>query len=344
MNIDQMDPGPAALRRATCRYEDADSRRSLGQLATAVPPFVLLCALMYLSLAISPWPTLVMAPLAAGFLVRIFVIQHDCGHGSFFQSRGANTLAGVLCSLFTLTPYLLWRRQHAGHHSHWNNLDRRLSGCDIYSGCLTVEEYRRLSPARRRIYRMIQHPLVAWGILPPFIFLVLYRLPFDAPAEWRRERRALHLTNLALLALYGGLGWGLGFGAMALVQGPVLVIAAMAGVWIFSVQHRFGRALWTRQDAWNPISAALEGSSYLKLPRILQWFSGNIGFHHVHHLNTHIPNYRLEACHDALPALQKVQIVTPCQGLRAWRAALWDEAAGRMVSFRSAPGWLPGPN
>lgn len=337
MTIDDLDPPLAAVRRATRPFEDVDTRRSLGQLILAVPPFLLVCALMYLCAAKSWLLSLALAPLAAGFLVRVFVIQHDCGHGSFFRSRRANTLTGVLCSLITLTPYLMWRRQHAGHHGNWNNLDRRLSGCDIYSGCLTIEEYRQLSPVRRRLHRVIQHPLVAWCVLPPLIFLLLYRFPFDTPAGWRRERRSLHLTNLALLAIYGGLGWAFGFGAVALVQGPPVVIGAMAGVWIFSVQHRFERALWAHQEAWNSVSAALEGSSYLKLPRILQWFSGNIGFHHVHHLNSHIPNYRLEACHNAIPALQRAHVVTLGLGLRAWRAALWDEARGEMV--RLPPLW-----
>ncbi|MBB6251111.1 fatty acid desaturase [Nitrospirillum iridis] len=329
----------ATLRQATRAYEGTSLWRSLGQLATSVPPFLALCALMYASLDRSYLLTLALAVPAAGFFVRVFIIQHDCGHGSFFRSRWANRVVGMLCSLITLTPYLMWRRQHAGHHSHWNNLDRRFSGSDIYSGCLTLAEFQRLSPLRRRVQRILQHPLVAWGVLPPLIFLVLYRLPFDTPPDWRRERRAVHLTNLALLLLYGGLGMALGFTAVALVQGPILVIAATAGVWLFSIQHRFEQALWARQGAWDPVSAALRGSSHLTLPRLLQWFTGNIGFHHVHHLNSRIPNYRLEACHDAIPALGTAHVLTPWQGLRAWRAALWDEAGGRMVPFpkRTAP-------
>ncbi|MDE1150306.1 MAG: fatty acid desaturase [Azospirillaceae bacterium] len=323
----------AALRRETRAYEEVDPRRSLWQLVTTIPPFLTLCVLMYLSVAVSPLLTLGLALPAAGFFVRIFIIQHDCGHGSFFRARWANTLVGVFCSLITLTPYLMWRRQHAGHHSHWNNLDRRFSGSDIYSGCLTVAEYRRLSPMRRRMQRVIQHPLVAWCLVPPLVFLLLYRLPFDTPADWLKERRALHLTNVALLAVYGGLGWLLGFATVALVQGPIIIVAGMVGVWLFSVQHRFEQALWARQETWHPVSAALEGSSHLKLPRVFQWFTGNIGFHHVHHLNPRIPNYRLEACHRAIPAFQRAHVITPRAGLRAWRAALWDEGTGHMVPF-----------
>lgn len=325
----------AALRRSMRSFEASDTWRSLRQLATAILPFLLLCGLMYASLSVSVLVTLALAIPAAGFLVRIFVLQHDCGHGSFFRSRRANAVTGTLCSLITWTPYLMWRRQHAGHHSHWNNLDRRLSGADIYSGCLTVDEFLCLSPMRRRLYRLVQHPLVAWCVLPPLVFLLLYRLPFDAPPTWRRERLAVYLTDLALLALYGGLGWSLGFGAMALVQVPVVVIASMAGCWLFSIQHRFERALWVRQEVWNPVSASIQGSSYLKLPRFFQWFTANIGFHHIHHLNPHIPNYRLEDCHKALPALQDIHVVTPARGWRAWRAALWDESRSRMVPFPS---------
>jgi len=326
-----------ALRRGTRVFEGAVLRRSLWQLANSFLPFLALSALMYWTLPISLLLTLALAVAAAGFAVRIFIIQHDCGHGSFFRSRAANHAVGALCSLVTLTPYLMWRRQHAGHHSHWNNLDRRLSGADIYSGCLTVAEYQRLSGIRRRFYRLLQHPVVSWGLLPPLIFLLLYRLPFDAPPSWRRERRAVHLTNLALLALVSALGLGLGFRAVLLVQGPIIIITAIAGVWLFSVQHRFEAALWARQPTWHPVSASLQGSSYLELPRLFQWLTGNIGFHHVHHLNPRIANYRLEACHRATPGLQTAYVMKPWHGWKAWRAALWDERTRRMVPFASRP-------
>jgi omega-6 fatty acid desaturase (delta-12 desaturase) len=325
-----------ALRRTTKAYEGAVPRRSLWQIANSILPFLAICALMYWSVARSYALTLSLALVAAGFYVRIFIIQHDCGHGSFFRSRRANDIVGTLCSLITLTPYAMWRRQHAGHHSHWNNLDRRFSGMDVYSGCLTIDEFRKMSPMHRWWYRTLRHPLMLWVVLPPAIFLVLYRFPFDTPRGWRRERVEVQLTNLALLTIGLTLGFTLGFRSVALVQGPVIMIAAMIGVWLFSVQHRFEHALWARHPAWHPVSAALEGSSYLKLPRILQWFTGNIGFHHVHHLNPRIPNYRLEACHLASPALQKVFVMSPIQGLGTWRAALWDDRSGRMVPFSTS--------
>jgi omega-6 fatty acid desaturase (delta-12 desaturase) len=322
-----------ALRRNTRVYEASELRRSLWQLANSFVPFIALCALMYWSLTVSIALTAALAVAAACFVVRIFIIQHDCGHGSFFRSRAANHAVGTLCSLVTLTPYLLWRRQHAGHHSHWNNLDRRLSGSDIYSGCLTLAEYRQLSGLRQRLYRLVQHPAISWLVLPPFVFLLLYRVPFDTPRAWQRERRAVHLTNLAVLAVFLALGFALGFGPVLLIQGTVISIAAIGGVWLFSVQHRFETTLWARQPAWHPVSAALEGSSYLELPPLLQWITGNIGFHHVHHLNPRIPNYRLEACHEAIPALQTAFVMKPWHGLKAWRAALWDEETARMVPF-----------
>ena len=320
-----------ALRRSSRAYEKPTVRRSLWQMANSFLPFFVTCALMYRTLAVSPLLTMVLGVAAAGFLVRIFIIQHDCGHGSFFRSRAANDAVGMLCSLVTFTPYLMWRRQHALHHSDWNNLDRRVSSTDIYAGCVTLDEYLALSAKDRRLYRVMQHPLVSWLVLPPVIFLLLYRLPFDAPRTWHRERLAVHLTTLALLVLYTGLGLALGFHAMLLVQIPVLALGAIVGVWLFSVQHRFEDALWARQPAWHPVTAAIEGSSYLELPALLQWFTGNIGFHHVHHLNPRIPNYQLEACHDATPALQTAFVMKPWYALKSWRASLWDERTGRMV-------------
>ena len=193
---------------------------SLGQLATSFGGFFATCAAMYMCLAVSLWITLPISVLAAGFLVRIFIIQHDCGHGSFFRSRRANELIGGLCGLMTLTPYAFWRRQHARHHGTWNNLDRRAaSGLDIYSSCMTVAEYRTLGCWRRCLVRLTNHPIVANLLLPPLVFVILYRVPFDAAKGWRRERRGVYLTDLALAVLIGGLGLALGYGRVAAVHG-----------------------------------------------------------------------------------------------------------------------------
>jgi acyl-lipid omega-6 desaturase (Delta-12 desaturase) len=312
--------------------------RSLGQLATSFGGFFATCTAMYLCLAISLWITLPISVLAAGFLVRIFIIQHDCGHGSFFRSRRANELIGRLCSLMTLTPYAFWRRQHARHHGSWNNLDRRAaSGLDIYSSCTTVAEYQALGRWRRCLVRLTNHPIVANLLLPPLVFVILYRVPFDAAKGWRRERRGVYLTNLALAVLMGGLGLALGYGRVAAVQLPIMVIASIVGVWLFSIQHRFEHARWMPDASWSFAAASLAGASYLRLPRLLQWFTGNIGLHHVHHVDPRIPNYRLEECHNADAGFQSASTLTLRTAFHALRYALWDSDLERLVPFRSAP-------
>jgi len=311
--------------------------RSLGQLATSFGGFFVTCAVMYLCLALSLWIALPMSALAAGFLVRIFIIQHDCGHGSFFRSRQANELIGRLCSLMTLTPYAFWRRQHARHHGSWNNLDRRsASGLDIYSSCVTVAEYRARGCWRRCQVRFASHPIVANLLLPPLVFVVLYRVPFDAAEGWRRERRGVYLTNLALAVFFGGLGLALGYGRVAAVQLPIMVIASIVGVWLFSIQHRFEHAKWMPDTSWSFAAACLRGASYLRLPRFLQWFTGNIGFHHVHHVDSRIPNYRLEECHNADAGFQSASTLTLRTALQALRYVLWDGDLECLVPFRLA--------
>ncbi len=289
---------------------------------------------MYATAGISLWISLALVPLAAGLLVRTFIIQHDCGHGAFFRSRWMNHALGIFCSLMTLTPYASWRRQHAGHHGIWNNLDRRDTGADIYSSCLTVDEFQELSPWRQRWYRISRHPIVANIIVPPFVFLVLYRFPFDLPLKWRRERVGVYLTNLALVALIVGIGWAVGFDRLAEIQLPIIVLASIIGVWLFSVQHRSERTLWARQTDWTFKAASLRGSNYLRLTPILQWFTGNIGLHHVHHLSPRIPNYRLQQCHEAVVDFRDVPVMTLGAALKSMFYVLWDEKLQRMVTFR----------
>jgi omega-6 fatty acid desaturase (delta-12 desaturase) len=331
--VAQIDP----LLAGCLPFQSPILSRSLVQLSTSFGGFFATCAVMYLCVAISLWIALPLSALAAGFLVRIFIIQHDCGHGSFFRSRRANDLVGLLCSLMTLTPYAFWRRQHARHHGSWNNLDRRAaSGLDIYSSCMTVAEYRALGRWRRGLVRFSNHPVVANLLLPPLVFIVLYRTPFDAAKSWQRERSAVYLTNLALAALLGSLGLVLGYGQVAVVQFSIMVCASIVGVWLFSIQHRFEHALWAPEESWNFSVASLKSTSHLHLPRILQWFTGNIGFHHVHHINPRIPNYRLEECHRANAALQAAPQLTLLAALRALRYTLWDGDLGRLVSFHAA--------
>lgn len=326
----------ALLRQNVRRCQAPIPVKSLLQVATSFGGFFATCAAMYLVGEGSYWLALALAPLAAGFLVRIFIIQHDCGHSSFFSGRHKNDILGFACSLLTLTPYASWRRQHAGHHGIWNDLDRRQSGADIYSSCLTVDEYRAMSPLQRWWHRTTRHPIIANILLPPLIFLCLYRVPFDTPRSWRYERRAVYVTDVALVAMFGALGLVLGFGKVAAVQLPIMIFASIIGVWLFSIQHRGETTAWARHADWELTSAALKGSNYLRLPAVLQWFAGNIGYHHVHHLNPRVPNYRLQECHDTLPALREVPTLSFRDALRAVRFILWDEERGRMVTFREA--------
>lgn len=325
-----------ALRRRVGGFQTPILARSLGQVVTSVGGYLAVCAAMYAAAGLSYWLVLALAPLAAGFLVRTFIVQHDCGHGAFFRARRANDLLGMACSLLTLAPYAAWRRQHAGHHGVWNNLDRRDTGVDIYSTCLTVDEYAALGTWQRRWFRLSRNPVVANLILPPLVFLGLYRLPFDMPAGWRRERIGVYLTNLVLVALYGGIGFAVGFGTLALVQLPVMVLASIAGVWLFTVQHRSEHTVWAREGDWNAVRASLEATNYLRLPRLMRWFTGNIGLHHIHHLNPRVPNYRLQACHDDAGMADSVPAMTPGAAFRAMFYVLWDEQRQRMVTLRSA--------
>ncbi len=328
------DAARRALRRRVGGFQTPVLASGLSQTLTSIGGYLAVCAAMYAVAGISFWLVLALAPLAAGFLVRTFIIQHDCGHGAYLGSRRANDLLGAACSLFTLAPYGSWRRQHAGHHGVWNNLDRRDTGLDIYSTCLTVDEYRALGPWQRRSFRISRSTIIANLVVPPLVFLVLFRFPYDMPAGWRRERNGVYLTNLALLVLYGGAGAVLGFGTVALVHLPSIALAAIAGAWLFTVQHRSENVVWERESDWDGVKASLEGTNYLRLPGLLQWFTGNIGLHHIHHLNPRIPNYRLQACHDSVATAGDVPAMTLGGGLRAMFYVLWDERRRRMVTFR----------
>jgi omega-6 fatty acid desaturase (delta-12 desaturase) len=335
MNTDQASARSGAeVRRAAAAFAQPITEQGALQLLTSFGPFIAACVAMYLVFPISYPLTLALAVPTGALLVRIFIIQHDCGHGSFFASRRANALVGRVCSLVTLTPFANWGHQHALHHADWNNLDRKGGGADIYSSCLTVRAYSALSRRQRLLYRLPRHPLVANLLLPPLVFVLLYRLPFDTPRGWRRERRSVHVTNLALVATFGLLVFLFRWQTVLLIHLPVMVIASIAGVWLFSVQHRFETARWTAKGDWSFADAALQGSSWFGLSPFLHWLTGNIGFHHIHHLNPHVPSYRLRAAHEAVQALLPVKPLTLFGGLRAPWLTLWDESAGRLVRFR----------
>ena len=322
-----------ALIATLAPFQAASLSRSLGQFGSTMIAYLALNAAMYAVLPWSTWGAMALAVPAAGMVVRLFIVQHDCGHGSFFRSRRANDWIGRVCSLVTFTPYAFWRRQHANHHACFNNLDRRDTGVDLYSTCTTVQEYRAMPTLKRAIYRVTRHPLLTQLILPPIVFLILYRVPFDTLPGWERERRSVLLSNLTIAAVLGALVLGFGIWPVVTVQLPIMLVASIIGVWLFSVQHRFEAAQWLRQGQWTPVQASLEGSSYLKLPRVLQWFTGNIGFHHIHHLSARIPNYRLQECHERRPELSTVTVLTFGEALLAPTYALWDEEARRMVPF-----------
>ncbi|MBL8780686.1 MAG: fatty acid desaturase [Alphaproteobacteria bacterium] len=330
---------PASLRVAAAKFRTPTLTMSMIQLTSGFVPLLCIYALMYAGLIFgwSYWAIAALSLPAAGFVVRIFIFQHDCGHGSFFRSPAANRWVGLLCSVVTLTPYENWRRQHAGHHMHWNDLDNRNSGSDIYSTCLTVAEYRDLPPRKQLFYRIVWHPLVALVLLPPIVFLLLYRFAFDTPAAWVRERRSVYVTNAALAVVFATLVFIFGWEKVLLVHLPTSILAAIMGVWMFSLQHRFDGAAWAREDVWTSENASIAGSSHLVLPKILQWFTGNIGFHHIHHLDPRVPNYRLEACHRSDARFAKAPTVTLWQGLSAMRFCLWDEEHGRLIQLPSRP-------
>jgi len=315
-------------------FQKSSFTQSFIQLSTTLLAYVAVVALIYASLPISIWLSLALVLPAAGLVVRLFVIQHDCGHGAYFRSQRANEIAGRLCSIVTMTPFANWRRHHAMHHAAWNNLDQRHEGLDIYVKCLTLSEYQAMSPRDRWLYRLGQHPFVTQFLIPPFVFLLVYRTPFDTPKSWSRERRSVLFTNLMQAALFATLIACFGWQMVASVHLPIIVLASIAGIWMFAVQHRFEGVKWLPQEEWSSTRAALQGTSYFKLPRVLQWFTGNIGFHHVHHLLPRVPNYKLEACHDTLIEQgAKFHTLTLRDALRAPRFVLWDEAENAMVPF-----------
>jgi len=326
----------AEQRLALAPFEASSWTLGIYQIVTSLGLYLATVGLMYWSLGISHVLTILLALPASALLVRVFIVQHDCGHGSFLAWKGGNEILGTICGILTLAPYAHWRRQHAGHHANWNNLDRRESGADIYSACLTVEEYRARSNWKRFLYRLPRHPLIAHVAIPPVVFLLLYRTPFDTPKSWIRERRSVWATNLIILACWSTLAWTFGLTGLLLVQLPIVVLSSIIGVWLFSVQHRFDGARWMRRDEWNFTDAALEGSSHLDLPRVLHWLTGNIGFHHIHHLSSRVPNYHLAKCHRSNAFLRPEKPLSLGRAFGASSLTLWDEAQGKLVRFRDA--------
>lgn len=317
------------LRKITAPYEKSHLRRSIWQLTNTMVPFFILWYLAYLSLSVSYWLTFALTVPAAGFLIRIFIIFHDCCHHSFFKSRKANEIVGTLTGILTCCPYSQWKHTHSVHHATSSNLDRRGIG-DIWT--LTVDEYLALSPLRRMIYRVYRNPLVMFGLGPIYVFLIDYRR--NRKGAGKKERINTYVTNLGIVGTAGLLCWILGWQQFVLVQGPIFFLSGMAGIWLFYVQHQFENSYNEIEEEWDYVSAAMQGSSFYKLPKILHWITGNIGYHHIHHLSPRVPNYYLHRVHNSNPSLQKVQAIGLLSSLRSLRYRVWNEHSKKFVGFR----------
>jgi omega-6 fatty acid desaturase (delta-12 desaturase) len=316
---------------ALAPYAQPRLSRSLLEIASSVVPYLALSVLIYATLGVSPLLTLALAVPAAGFLVRTFIVFHDCAHGSMLPSKRANACLGAFMGLFVLSPFRRWRHDHAVHHATSGDLERRGVG-DVLT--LTVAEYRARSWRGRLGYRLIRNPLVMFGLGPVIAMVIGPRLV--ASGARPRMRNSVLATDVALAAAGGGLCWLIGWQQFLIVWAPSALLAGSVGIWLFYVQHQFEDAYWENAADWNYADAALRGSSYLKLPRLLQFFTGNIGLHHVHHLNARIPNYNLQAAHDANPMFHAVPTLSLWDGLRAVTLKLWDEESGRLVTFAQA--------
>jgi acyl-lipid omega-6 desaturase (Delta-12 desaturase) len=311
-------------------YRGAVPTVAFWQLGSTLVLFILVIGLMFATVATHYWLTLLLSLPAGGLLVRLFIIQHDCGHGSFLKGRFANDLVGRMVSVLTVTPYEVWRREHAKHHASSGNLEERGIG-DIDT--LTVKEYEQLSPWRKRWYRLYRNPIFLFGFAVPFYFMVLQRLPLDHPLPRLQAWASVMSLNGAMLGVYAILVYVFGFWNFLFVAIPVIHIASAVGGWLFFVQHQFDETHWNRPPDWDQQVAALFGSSYYKLPPLLNWFTGNIGLHHIHHLNSMIPNYRLMDCLHNSPDLQSLNRLTLWESLKCVNYKLWDEERRVLVGF-----------
>lgn len=318
--------------RTTARYGQADFGKSIWQSVNTFGLYGLLWALMIFTVksAYPYWITLALAVLAGGILVRVFILFHDCCHGSFFASHRANSILGRIAGVLTFTPFEDWRHKHNRHHATAGDLDRRGIG-DIWT--MTTAEYMAASLWQRFSYRLYRNPFILLGPGSVLLFLCLNRFPSKGGGN--RERKSVAYTNLALLFIVGISSWTIGLTAYLLIQLPIIVIAGGLGLWLFYIQHQFEDVYWEHRESWDSVRVALEGSSYFKLPKILQWFTGNIGLHHVHHVRPSIPNYNLQRCHDEIPAFQAVKAITLMTSFRSLQLSLCDPENQKLVSFRS---------
>lgn len=317
---------------ATAQFERPSLRKSIWQIINTLLPYFLLWFVMIraLQLGYSYWVILLLTIPAGLFMVRLFIIFHDCAHQSFFSSKKANRIFGYISGVLTFAAYDKWRASHWRHHATVADLDRRGSG-DFWT--MTKQEYLDSSKKKRLIYRLARNPFVVFILGPIFIFLIYQRVPIWT--ESRQERNSVLLTNLAILGIVVLAGFTIGIRKYVFIQLPILFVGGMLGLWLFYIQHNFVGMYWSRHDGWDRMKAAMEGSSYYKLPKILQWFTGSIGFHHIHHIRPLIPNYRLEECFQAVPELKNIKPLTFRKSLQSLRLHLWDEKNNKLVNFLS---------
>lgn len=311
-------------------YKEANNIRGIWEVLATAAPFAAFWAGAYIVSHVSIALTLFFATLAAAFMVRLFMLQHDCGHGAMFSSRAANDWVGRIIGVFTLTPYDFWRQSHASHHAGSGNLDRRGIG-DIDT--LTVREYLALSSLRKCGYRIYRHPLVMFGLGPAYLFILRHRLPFGAMTLGIMPWASTQLTNIGLVFVCALLIYNIGLPEFLLIEITMVMVAASLGVWLFYVQHQFERTYWERQPEWSHGDASLYGSSFYDLPKPLMWITGNIGIHHLHHMYSRIPFYRLPQILADYPELRGIGRLTLWQSLKSVRLALWDEDSKRLVRF-----------
>lgn len=329
---------PRTLLKEIAPFRQPKQARSLFELVVTIVPFALLWMLTWAALDAGYMLGLLLAVPAGGFLLRLFLIQHDCGHGAFFRRQASNDRLGRVLGILTMTPYDYWRRSHAIHHANTSNLDARGVG-DVDT--LTVAEFNALGRGRRLIYRLYRHPVVLFGIGPAYLFLLRHRLPVGMMRKgWRPWASAMG-TNAGIAAVAGVLIWAMGLKLFLLVHLPITLVAATLGVWFFYVQHQFEETQWDAGEDWSFHAAALHGSSYYDLPPVLRWISANVGVHHVHHLAGRIPFYRLPEVLRAVPALAGMSRVTLRESFRTVRLVLWDEKKRRLVTFAEARSGCP---
>ena len=315
-------------QQIVAKYTTPQRSRSIWQLVNTLVPYALVWYLMVKSLQVSCWLTFVLSIVAAGFLIRLFIIFHDCGHASFFKSHKANFFWGYVTGVLTFTPYYYWWHSHAQHHASAGDLDHRGIG-DVWT--MTVEEYLKAPRKTKIIYRVARNPFVLFIIAPAVLFLILHRLP--TKEKGGRANKSIYLTNLGILGMAITMSLIMGWKTYLMFQIPVVMMSASLGVWLFYVQHQFEGVYWERQEKWDYVTEAFKGSSFFKLPKVLQWFTGNIGFHHIHHLSPRIPNYNLERCHNENPLFQNIKPITFFTSFKSLAFRLWDEQNQRLVGF-----------